>query len=172
MQDWFFFTHEHQKWYFHSWLRHSWKYSFWCSFGEIKIDLTPKKSNILYIFMSGEATNRIYMCFTSWVKSKPYSTKITLLFFLAHLSRRLTRWAYSIPVKLSSVCLSVCLCVCVPTLSNMNISAISRPIAIKFYLKHFWGGGKDALGFGPDQIWTRVSMATDSSHRGIMGNML
>ena len=25
------------------------KYSFWCSFGEIKIDLTPKKSNILYV---------------------------------------------------------------------------------------------------------------------------
>ena len=25
-------------------------YSFWCSFDEIKIDLTPKKSNILYLF--------------------------------------------------------------------------------------------------------------------------
>ena len=30
----FYFTHEHQKWY-------------WCSFGEIKIDLKLKKSNIL-----------------------------------------------------------------------------------------------------------------------------
>ena len=34
----------------------------------------------------------------------------------------------------------------------------------KFYLKHHWGGGKAALGFGPDRIGTLVSMATDSSH--------
>ena len=39
----------------------------------------------------------------------------------------------------------------------------------KFYLKHHWGGGKAALGFGADQIRTLVSMATDSSHRVIMG---
>ena len=32
--------------------RHWCKYSFWCSFGEIKIDLTPKKSNILYVIVS------------------------------------------------------------------------------------------------------------------------
>ena len=30
-------------------------------------------------------------------------------------------------------------------------------------------GGKNALGFVPDQIRTLVSMATDSSHRVIMG---
>ena len=29
--------------------------------------------------------------------------------------------------------------------------------------------GKDALGFGPDRIGTLVSIATDSSHRVIMG---
>ena len=34
------------------------------------------------------------------------------------------------------------------------------------------GGGKAALGFGPDRIGTLVSMATDSSHRVIMGKML
>ena len=34
--------------------------------------------------------------------------------------------------------------------SNMNISEASWPIAIKFYLKHHWGGGKDAWGFGAD----------------------
>ena len=39
----------------------------------------------------------------------------------------------------------------------------------KFYLKHYWGGGKAALGFGADQISTLDSMATDSSHRVIMG---
>ena len=58
--------------------------------------------------------------------------------------------------------------VSVPTLSNMNISETSRPITIKFYLKHHLGGGKAALGFGADQIRTLVSMATDSSHRVIM----
>ena len=53
--------------------------------------------------------------------------------------------------------------------SNMNISDASRPIVIKFYLKHHWGGGKPALGFGADQFRTLVSTATDSSHRVIMG---
>ena len=33
-------------------------------------------------------------------------------------------------------------------------------------------GGKAALGFWPDRIGTLVSMATDSSHRVIMGKML
>ena len=46
---------------------------------------------------------------------------------------------------------------------------LSRPIAIKFYLKHHWGGGKASVGFDPDRIRTLVSMATDSSHRVIMG---
>ena len=51
----------------------------------------------------------------------------------------------------------------------MNISEASWLFAIKFYLKHHWGGGKAALGFGADQFRTLVSMATDSSHRVIMG---
>ena len=42
------------------------------------------------------------------------------------------------------------------------------PIAIKFYLTHHLGGGKAALGFGPVQIRTIVSMAADSSYRVIM----
>ena len=33
------------------------------------------------------------------------------------------------------------------THSNMNISK-TGPIAIKFYQKHYWGGGKVALGLG------------------------
>ena len=44
------------------------------------------------------------------------------------------------------------------TLSNMNISESSRPITIKFYLKHNWDGAKTALGFGADQIRTVVSI--------------
>ena len=59
-------------------------------------------------------------------------------------------------------------CVRASKLSNMNISETSRPITIKCYLKHHWGGGKAALCFGADQIRTLVSMATDSSHRVIM----
>ena len=68
--------------------------------------------------------------------------------------------------------MSVCLAVCLLTFSNSNISATSGPIITKFYLKHHWGGGKAALGFEPDRIGTLVSMATDSSHRVIMGKML
>ena len=55
------------------------------------------------------------------------------------------------------------------TFSNMNISETGGLMAIKFYMKHQWGGGKAALGFGADPIRTLVSMATDSSHRVIMG---
>ena len=58
----------------------------------------------------------------------------------------------------------VCVCVRASTLSNMNISETG-----KFYMKHHWGGGKAALGFGANQIRTLVSMATDSSHTVIMG---
>ena len=54
------------------------------------------------------------------------------------------------------------------TFSNSNISKTTRPIVIKFYLKHR-GGGKVALGFGPGRIGTLVSMATDSPHRLTMG---
>ena len=46
-------------------------------------------------------------------------------------------------------------CVRPLTLLNMNISAASRPIATKFYLKHHWGEGKAA-----------------SAHRVIMGEIL
>ena len=55
------------------------------------------------------------------------------------------------------------------TLSNINISETSGPIAVKFYLEHHWGGGRAAFSFGADQIRTLVSMATDSSNRVIMG---
>ena len=54
----------------------------------------------------------------------------------------------------------------------MNISVTNGPIKTKFYLKHHWVMGKALLTFGPDRIGTLVSMATDSSHRVIMGKML
>ena len=55
------------------------------------------------------------------------------------------------------------------TLSNMDISATSRPNSTKFYLKHHLSGRLIALGFGPGRIGTLDSMATSSSHRVIMG---
>ena len=58
------------------------------------------------------------------------------------------------------------------TLLNIYVSETSGPIATKFYPKHYWGGGKAAFGFWPDRIGTLVSMATDSSHRVIMGKIL
>ena len=39
----------------------------------------------------------------------------------------------------------------------------------KFLTEPSLGGGEAGLGFGPDRIRTLVSMATDSSHRDIMG---
>ena len=55
------------------------------------------------------------------------------------------------------------------TLSNMNISETSEPVAIKFYLKHYLGKGKAALGFLADRLRTLVSMVTDIFQRVIMG---
>ena len=52
--------------------------------------------------------------------------------------------------------------------SDMNISETSWPIIIKFHVKRHCGGGLTALG----RIRTLVSMATDSSHRVIMGKTL
>ena len=86
-------------------------------------------------------------------------------YFLAHLSRRLIG---ELIVYQSSCRLSVCLSINI----FKHISETSGPIATKFYLKHHWVRGKNALGFGRDRIRTLVSMATDSSHRDIMGKML
>ena len=52
----------------------------------------------------------------------------------------------------------------------MNISEASGPIQPNFTCKSL-GLGKAALGFGPDRIRTLVSMATDSSHRVLIGKM-
>ena len=74
---------------------------------------------------------------------------------------------YSIPVELSSGCVSVDIFK-LEYLRNQWANRnefLSEP-------SFGWGkGGKAALGFGPDRIGTLVSMATDSSHRVIMGEM-
>ena len=59
--------------------------------------------------------------------------------------------------------------VCPSTLSNIYIYKNSWQNATKFYLNHHLGEGKAALGFDPDRIRILVSMATDSSHRVMMG---
>ena len=71
-------------------------------------------------------------------------------------------------VKPAFVCLSVHLF----TLSNISISYTNSPIIIKFHLEHHWDGGLASLSFGPDQISTLVSMATDSSHSVIIVKIL
>ena len=55
------------------------------------------------------------------------------------------------------------------TLSNVNISKATGPIAIKLCLKHHWVGRKVALGFVLGHIRTLVSTAIDSCHRFTMG---
>ena len=72
----------------------------------------------------------------------------------------------------ASVHPSISQSVCAFTLLIMNISETSCPIKIKFHLEQYWGEGLTALGFGQDRIRTLVSMATDSSHRVIMGKIL
>ena len=92
-----------------------------------------------------------------------------ILSFLAHLSRRLRgELIVYRSSRRPSVRACMRLCVCVFTLSNMNISKTNGSITTKFYLKHHLGGGLAALGFKPDLIRTLVSMATESSHRVIM----
>ena len=97
---------------------------------------------------------------------------LTRVYILAHVSLRLTRCAYRMGLELACVRPCVRPSVRPLTLSNMNISETSWSIVIKFYLKHHWGAGKAALGFGPYQIGTLVSMATDSSHRVTMEKTL
>ena len=88
--------------------------------------------------------------------------------FLAHLSQRLIG---ELIVYRSSRHLCVRVSVRALTLSKINISATSWRIGMKFYLKHHWGGGKASIGFDIDRIRILDSMATDSSHRVIMGKM-
>ena len=90
--------------------------------------------------------------------------------FLAHLSRRLKG-------ELIVYQSSRRLCVCVSGCVSVDIFKLQ-------YLCNQWanrneilsepslGWGKAELGCGPDRIGTLVSMATDSSHRVIMGKML
>ena len=64
------------------------------------------------------------------------------------------------------MCLSVSLCV---NIFKLEYQSANRN---KVLSEPYWGGGKAALGLGPDRIGTLVSMATDSFHRVIMGKML
>ena len=54
------------------------------------------------------------------------------------------------PSRRPSICPCIRPCVLPFTLSNTNISATSKPVAIKFYMKHNFGVGLPALGFEED----------------------
>ena len=53
--------------------------------------------------------------------------------------------------------------------SNIDVCETSGLIAIIFYLKHHLGEGKTAFGLRQNRTRTQFSMATDNSHRVIMG---
>ena len=66
---------------------------------------------------------------------------------------------------------SVCLCVCM-SVNIFKLEYLRNKRANRNKNLSHWGGGKAALGFGPDRIGTLGSMATESSHRIIMWKML
>ena len=88
--------------------------------------------------------------------------------FLAHLSLKGELIVYQ---SIRRPCVRACVSASV-NIFKLEFSATSGPIVTKFYLKHHWGGGLIALGFGRGRIGTLVSMATNSSHRVIMEKML
>ena len=57
----------------------------------------------------------------------------------------------------------------VSTFSNIDLCETSGPIVINSYLEHHLGGRKAALGLRQNKTRTQFSVATDSSHRVIMG---
>ena len=67
--------------------------------------------------------------------------------------------------------MSLCVCLCV-NIFKLEYLRNQWANVYKILYEPSLGWGKAALGFGPDQIETLVSMATDSSHRVIMGKML
>ena len=79
------------------------------------------------------------------------------------------RRAYSLPVEPASVCVSVCLSVNIFKLDYLHNNSANRNQLLS---EASLGWGLTALGFGPGWIGTLVSMATNSSHRVIMGKML
>ena len=87
------------------------------------------------------------MAFVLLIRSRSDNKCAVFLSFLAHLSRRLRG---ELIVYRSSRRPLVGAWVRPFTFSNMNISATSWPIGMKFYLKHRWGGGKASVGFDPD----------------------
>ena len=117
------------------------------------------------------------ICFRSFyhvlLKRKPEKPHIS---YLAHLSRRLTRWAYRMGGELATVraCVRVSICLsihpCVNTFKNEYLCN-QRADCNQILSEASMGCEKAALGFWPDRIWTVVSMATDSSHGVIMGKI-
>ena len=74
--------------------------------------------------------------------------------------------AYSIPVEPASMCASVRPCV-----NTFKHEYLCNQLADRNEIlsEASLGWGKASVGFDPDRIRTLVSMATDSSHRVIMG---
>ena len=126
---------------------------------KVKVISLPYIFNVLYV-----------LCFTRPRYQVSVYRTIGPLVCSSNSNRYIISSAYNIPVDPASVRASSR--PCVHKHFQTRISPQPVPIVTKFYLKHHWGGGLIALGFGPGRIGTLVSMATNSSHRVIMGKML
>ena len=146
---------------------------FWC---RVKI-----YKNKIFAFSSFSHTSKFawYVCYfakrqilfghTTLIMNFVYASEtlfqrhIFKVLYLAHLSRRLTRWALRMGLEPASVRPSV--------RSHFQTWISPRPAGRlqQILSEASLGWGKAALGFDADQIRTLVSMATDSSHRVIMG---
>ena len=85
-----------------------------------------------YIGTQGEVCRQLKIFLNPPVVYATDRSKAVAPVFLAHLSRRLTRWAYSIPiVRRPSVIIRR---PSSSTLSNLNITEASGPILTKFYV--------------------------------------
>ena len=97
-------------------------------------------------------------------------SSVLCVFVLAHLSRRLKGEliVYQSSRRLS-LCVAVCLSVNIFTLEYLHNQWANRNQILS---EASLGWGIDCIRFGPGRIGTLVSMATNSSHRVIMGEML
>ena len=115
-------------------------FCFFCPFGiliallgEEGAGLCVCRAFVCYLCTGWSVSLFLFLLVLGLAVTSTCGSSCTFLFtFLAHLSRRLTRWAYSIPmVRRPSV---VVRRPSSSTLSNMNISEASGPILITFYV--------------------------------------
>ena len=111
----------------------------------------------------------VYACMCVCVCSQASRSQATLS-FLAHLSRRL-KGELIVYRLIRRPCVSASVC---PSVNIFKLEYLRNQWANRNQIlsEASWDEGLIALGFGPGRIGTLVSMATNSSHRVIMGKRL